>query len=319
VRGRAGALRTFSLAGWGRAAVAALALAVAVGAPVARAAFPPPVWVGGKGGVYYRNLVVVLTWHDVEPHGHYDTISASQFAAQMAALQADGFHPIPPSRLAPFLAGRASVPPNAVLLTFDNGTEGVYRYAFPVLRRYRFPFLLFPIFGRTGVDPGFLTSAQIRALVASGLCTLGSHTYQEHNGLPSGPGTSGPADVVRRWTGKGWETWSQYDARVLADARRAQAAIRRYMGRPEPYFSDPFGQYTPRLLALLRQAGFTEDFTTLGWGVVAGAPADRLPRINVGTGSSTASSMVGSILYVAHLTAEDPSWHPPQSYVRLWG
>lgn len=277
-----------------------------------------PRWLGGRAGIYYENMVVVLTWHDVEPKGVYDTISLANFTAEMATLARDHFHPIAPSLLAPFLAGRRAVPPNAVLLTFDNGTEGVYRYAFPVLRRYRYPFLLFPIFGRTDIKADFLTRSQLKALVASHLCTLGSHTYQEHNGVAAGPNLSGPADVVRLYQDGHWESWRAYDRRVLTDARLAQAAIRYYEGRPEPYFSDPFGQYTPRLLALLKKAGFTLDFTTLGWAVVPGAPADRLPRINVGTGKSTAASMVGAILDVARATAADPSWHPPTSYVRLW-
>ncbi|MCL6596055.1 MAG: polysaccharide deacetylase family protein [Firmicutes bacterium] len=298
------------------AALAAAVLLAAGGS--ASAAAGKAVYVGGAGGVFYRNMVVVLTWHDVEPKGVYDTISASAFAAQMHALRADRFHPITPALFQRFLAGRAAVPPNAVLLTFDNGTLGVYRYAFPVLRRYRFPILLFPIFGRTGVHSDFLTAAELRTLVASGLVTLGSHTYQEHNGIAVGPGESQPADVGREWNGHSVETLAHYEARILHDAALAQAAIRRYMGRPEPFFSDPFGQYTPLLLHLLAQRGFTVDFTTYGWAVVPGAPADRVPRINVGTGASTAASMVGAILTVASDAARSPGVHPPPSWVVTW-
>jgi biofilm PGA synthesis lipoprotein PgaB len=276
-----------------------------------------PVFIGGPH-VYYRNMVVVLTWHDVEPTGHYDTISVANFAEQMAALKEDHFHPIQPAMLAAFLAGRERVPDNAVLLTFDNGTEGVWRYAFPILKRYRYPVLLFPIYGRTGKKADFLTATQLRSLARSGFVTLGSHTYQEHDGVASGPNESLPADVARIYNGHGYESWASYDRRVLADARLAQAAIRHYMGRSEPYFSDPFGQYTPRLLRILAKAGFTLDFTTLGWAVVPGAPADRLPRINVGTGNSTAASMVGAILTVAKDTAADPGWHPPATHIIVW-
>jgi biofilm PGA synthesis lipoprotein PgaB len=305
------------------AAAALLALGAAAGTGAAwaagRSAAPgAPQYVGGAHGVYYRNIVVVLTWHAIALRGHYDTISAANFAAQMAALKADGFHPIVPSALAGFLARKTAVPDNAVLLTFDNGDVGVYRYAFPLLVRYRFPALLFPIFGRTGVDSPFLTAQELRTMVRSGLITLGSHTYQEHNGIPVGPGESEPADIGRRWNGHSQETLAQYEARVGRDAALAQAAIRHYMGRSEPYFSDPFGQYTTLLIGILAKHGFTEDFTTYGWGVVPGAPADRLPRINVGTGASTASSMVGSILYIANLTAKSPGWHPPAQYVEVW-
>jgi len=303
------------------AALATAALAgLAAAMPLAARAASAPVaqYVGGHGGVYYRNMVVVLTWHDVEPKGVYDTISSANFAAQMQLLRTDGFHPIAPSLLAAFLAGKATVPNNAVLLTFDNGTLGVYRYALPVLERYRYPILLFPIFGRTGVHSDFLTAAEIRAMIKTGFVTIGSHTYQEHNGIAVGPGESQPADVGRAWNGKTSETLAQYNARVTRDAALAQAAIRSYEGRPEPYFSDPFGQYTPLLLADIARKGFTVDFTTYGWAVAPGAPADRVPRINVGTGASTAASMVGAILTVASDTAKDPGWHPPASWVVTW-
>ena len=278
-----------------------------------------PVYVGGRGGIWYRNMVVVLTWHAVAPKGVYDTISQAAFAGELATLKSDHMHPIQPSQLAGFLAKRSTVPPNAVLLTFDNGTESVYQEAMPLLKQYHDPILLFPIFGRTNVDPGFLTSSQIAAMVKTGLVTLGSHTFQEHNGMAAGPGESLPADIARKWYGGSkYETVAQYEKRVLTDADKAQAAIRHYMGRPEPYFSDPFGQYTPLLIHILAKAGFTEDFTTLGWAIVPGAPADRLPRINVGTGSSDSASMMGAVLTVAQDTAKDPAWHPPVSHTIVW-
>jgi biofilm PGA synthesis lipoprotein PgaB len=307
-----------------------LALALAPALPVAFAAKAPPaplaagparpVYVGGAGGVQYRNMVVVLTWHDVEVKGidGGDTIATANFAAQMAALRADHFHVITPALFQAFVAGTKGVPDNAVLLTFDNGTVGVYTQAFPILRQYRDPILLFPIFGRTDKHADFLTTTELHDLVASGLVTLGSHTYQEHNGIAVGPGESEPADIGRQWNGTTVESLAHYKARVLHDAGLAQAAIESYEHRPEPFFSDPFGGYTPLLLSLIAQKGFTLDFTTFGWAVAPGAPADRLPRINVGTGQSTAATMVGAILTVASDTAQSPNWHPPVSNVVVW-
>ena len=277
-----------------------------------------PEWIGGTGGVFYRNMVVVLTWHNIAPKGVYDTISVQNFALEMQALRQDNFHPVSPALFSRFIQHKAKVPDNAVLLTFDNGCVGVYTYGWPIIERYRYPVLLFPVFGRTNVQPGFFTSGEILTMVHSGLATLGSHTYAEHYGAPAGLTTSGPADIVRIWNGHFPETLQQYDARVENDAQRAMRAIQSFAGRKEPYFSDPFGQYTPRLLGLLSRAGFTEDFTTLGWAVTQSTPADRLPRINVGTGTSAASSMVGATLDVARLTAQDPTWYPPASWTTMW-
>lgn len=286
--------------------------------PFVAASSAAPVWVGGSHGIEYRNLVIVLTWHDVMPVGHYDTVSTASFASEIKTLSRDGFHAVTANRFAKFVEGRSSVPPNAVLLTFDNGDAGVYRYALPILEKYRDPILFFPIFGRIGIDRGFVTPSELKAMVRTGLVTLGSHTYQQHNGIATGPNESEPADVGRQLIGGHLETLRQYEARIIHDAALAQAAIQQYEGQPEPYFSDPFGQYTPSLLSLIAKKGFTFDFTTLGWGTAAGAPADRIPRINVGTVGIDGSAMVGSILDVAHLTVEHPSWHPPATHVVIW-
>jgi peptidoglycan/xylan/chitin deacetylase (PgdA/CDA1 family) len=277
-----------------------------------------PTYVGGKGGVYYQNMVVVLTWHAIAQTGVYDTISVSAFQAQMAALATDGFHPISAAQFSAFVLHKEAVPQNAVLLTFDNGVESVYTLGWPILQHYRFPSVMFPVLGRTNVLGGYFTSAQITALAKSGLVTIGSHTYAQHIGVAVGPHQAAPADVMPSYSGGTIESTSQFQASIANDAKLAQAAIVKWTGAPEPFFSDPFGQYTPTLIAALAKAGFIEDFTTLGWAVVPGAPADRLPRINVGTGSSTASSMVGAILEVARLTAADPTWHPPLSHVIVW-
>ena len=305
---------------WAVAAAALLTAGLGSGAQAAPAQPAAAQYVGGSGGVHYRNMVVVLTWHDVEPKGidGGDTISAANFAAQIQTLGQDHFHAITPALFEAFLAGKAAVPDNAVLLTFDNGTLGVYTNALPVIRRYRTPILLFPIFGRTGKHSDFLTAAEIRALIATGLVTIGSHTYQEHNGIAVGPGESEPADIGREWNGTSTESLGHYEARILHDASLAQAAIERYEHHPEPFFSDPFGGYTPLLLQLIAEKGFTIDFTTFGWAVAPGAPADRVPRINVGTGQSTAASMVGAILTVASDTAQSPNWHPPATNVVIW-
>lgn len=277
-----------------------------------------PAYIGGRGGVYYQNMVVVLTWHAIAQAGVYDTISVSAFQTQMAALATDGFHPISAAQFSAFLLTGQAVPPNAVLLTFDNGVEDVYTLGVPILQHYHFPSLMFPVLGRTNVLSGYFTSAQITALAKSGLVTIGSHTYAQHIGVAVGPHQAAPADVMPAWNGQSAESTIQFQASIANDARLAQAAIVKWTGRPEPYFSDPFGQYTPTLIAALAKAGFSQDFTTLGWAVVPKAPADRIPRINVGTGSSTAASMIGAILEVARLTAADPTWHPPLSHVVIW-
>ena len=72
------------------------------------------------------------------------------------------------------------------VLTFDDGYDDMYRLAFPILREYGLPFVLYltthptesgePLFPGGGADP--CTWDQVDAMAGSGLMTLGAHTHR---------------------------------------------------------------------------------------------------------------------------------------------
>jgi peptidoglycan/xylan/chitin deacetylase (PgdA/CDA1 family) len=76
-----------------------------------------------------------------------------------------------------------------VVLTFDDGFADVHSRAFPLLRERRFPFTLYVTAGLVGGDMRWEGSTaasqgaaalgweQLEDLVASGLCTVGNHTF----------------------------------------------------------------------------------------------------------------------------------------------
>lgn len=77
----------------------------------------------------------------------------------------------------------------AVIITFDDGFDDVYRHAWPLLRDRRLPFTIYLATAYVGEtmrwegatakgSPGQgLTWAQLAEMVASGLCTVGNHTH----------------------------------------------------------------------------------------------------------------------------------------------
>lgn len=137
------------------------------------------------GRVYYRGKVVVLMYHNISPtyHGR-GAITPETFAAEIAALVRSGHPIIPVQELVAFLHKKDEVPPNAVVITFDDGYEGVYRYAFPALKEFRVPATVFLIGSYIGKKEGFLTWPQVREMAASGLFTFGGHTFNAHYGAP---------------------------------------------------------------------------------------------------------------------------------------
>lgn len=60
-------------------------------------------------------------------------------------------------------------------ITFDDGCEDVYQYAYPILKELKIPFTIFVILDKID-KKGFLSQQQIKELSQDSLCTIGSHT-----------------------------------------------------------------------------------------------------------------------------------------------
>jgi poly-beta-1,6-N-acetyl-D-glucosamine N-deacetylase len=295
--------------------IAALFFAVfpAAGAPAA----PPP---APSARVYYQNMAVVLTYHDVwpvVPRGT-DTVSPTEFAAEMDRLAGDGFHFISVPRLERFVSTGAPVPPNAVCVVFDNGYEGIHRYALPVLRRHAIPAAVFLIVSYVGRLANDLTWGEIRGMAQTGLVHFYTETYDLHRGITIGPHASTAATVGRGLSADGrQEPEAAYEARVSADLIRARAVVEQRTGQTVDALVYPYGQYTPALIALAHRAGYRYMFTTLGWAITAHADPSRLPRLDIGVWDQTPASAEGAILTIA-AHAQRSSYTPPESYVRVW-
>ncbi len=144
--------------------------------------------------------VAVLAYHHLEPSstGKYLTNSAvlpvEEFAWQMEYLHDNNFYTMTMEEMKEYLVGRFNPPRRAVLITFDDGYESNYTYAFPLLTRYSFRAAIFLIgkkprdeYGGTGpvteggsVPNRHLTTYQMKTMLRTGLLEFGCHTYDNH-------------------------------------------------------------------------------------------------------------------------------------------
>jgi biofilm PGA synthesis lipoprotein PgaB len=298
----------------------ALAATLAGVCAVTGPAVPGPAPAAPPARVYYRNEVLVLTYHDVSPvvERGTDTVSPSEFAAEMDRLAGDGFSFVSVPRLERFVSDGAPVPPNAVCVVFDNGYEGIHRYALPVLERHQIPAAVFLIVSYVNHLANDLRWNEIRGMAQTGLVHFYTETYDLHRGVAIGAHASTAATVGRALTADGrQESEAAYDARVLDDLTRARATVEHETGEGVDALVYPYGQYTPALIALARQAGYRYMFTTLGWAILPHADPSRLPRLDIGVWNQTPAGVEGAILTVA-AQAQRSSYAPPESYVRVW-
>lgn len=134
----------------------------------------------------------------------FHTIEPEPFEAQLRHLQRNGYRTIDAEALRRHLTGEEPAPPKAVMLTIDDGRKSSWIYGLPLLRRAGLGATVFLIPGYVpegeGVDanlddvwagrvapealgirdPELMNWHEIRALHASGLIDLQSHTCFHH-------------------------------------------------------------------------------------------------------------------------------------------
>jgi len=73
------------------------------------------------------------------------TVDPNLFESMMDYLYKNGFTPITLKELKDVWAGTTPMPKKPIVLTFDDGNKGVYQYAFQILKKYNFRFVIFLI------------------------------------------------------------------------------------------------------------------------------------------------------------------------------
>lgn len=138
--------------------------------------------------------LTVLTYHHLEPGAtgkhlvNSAIMSVEEFTWQMEYLHKNNFYAISMEEMQGFLAGSVKLPRRSVLITFDDGYESNYTYAFPLLAKYNFKATIF-LTGKTPEDgvvqpdlPFYphLTAFQLKSMHRLGLLEYGCHTFDQH-------------------------------------------------------------------------------------------------------------------------------------------
>lgn len=194
--------------------------------------------------------VFILTCHQVGmnqtgPPGKQGIyVSSGQFELQMRLLAMLGYRSIGLGDLLESLAQEAPRRKKVVVITFDDGYEGVASAALPVLQRYGFKATAFLIAedyaGQVAVtERAFqtLNKLQVKSLLEHGW-DIGSHTMT----LPD----------LREEKGITLE-------QEIAGSKRA---LEERFGRPVRWFAYPYGSASPAIAKLVQEAGYLGAVTT---------------------------------------------------------
>lgn len=189
--------------------------------------------------------VPILMYHSVarvpSAATHGLSVSPDDFERQMEVLGEQGFTPLTAAQLAAHWRSRGrTLPERPVLITFDDGYEGVHRYALPVLAKHGFASTLFVSTGwlRGEYDTGgaldrMLDWDQVRELAAAGAEIGGhSHTHPQLDQLSD--------DALR------------------FELRRCRDIVADELGTRPASFAYPYGYSSRRVRERVRETGFRQ-------------------------------------------------------------
>lgn len=197
------------------------------------------------------HALVVLGWHDIKDRiadGEPDVQATStrNLAMQLDWLRAHGYVPVTAQAVRDAHAGRSTLPPKSVLLTFDGGWRSAYTHALPLLRAFNWPALVAVPTARVDRTAGgtvrvglrdvprdaFLTWNDVKALQASGLVEVASEGNDLVTPVIADPqGDLLPGASTRRWSAGAYETDAAYRDRVQRDLSTSADLIARATGR----------------------------------------------------------------------------------------
>jgi peptidoglycan/xylan/chitin deacetylase (PgdA/CDA1 family) len=195
-----------------------------------------------------------------------------RFAAQMAYLSRFGYHVLRLDEALSALQGERAIPSRTVVLTFDDGYENFHQYAFPVLRRYGFPAIVYLVssligkpaewFARDGRDtPPLMGRKRILELRREGIA-FGSHG-RSHVKL---------AEVMPE--------------HAREEVYHSKAELEALLGEEVRHFCYPYGSYNSAVVEAVRTAGYCSAVTCDRAVATAASDPLRLPRKAIAYGDS---------------------------------
>lgn len=201
------------------------------------------------------------------------TVRSDDFEKQLRFLDKNGYRTITMDELKSFMTGREEMPGNCVAITFDDGDRSVYRYAYPLLKKYDMKGTLFIVTSRVGQSWNSLNISsweELREMEESGVIDIESHTHDMHSKLREG-------DIPHPVFTVSGETMDKMrKEKIFNDLRRSRVSLKFQLGIKTNFLAWPYGFGTAVSDSLAAAAGF-EGILTLKSG--RNHPGDPLTEI----------------------------------------
>lgn len=185
--------------------------------------------------------IPVLCYHDVTPNNPDNNdllINPEKFKEQLQYLKDNKYTPITLDEFYDYLRNNKPIPKKPVVITFDDGYTGNYKYAYPLLKEFKFPATIFVISNYVGA-PDFMTADQLKEMSNNGI-EIESHTFK-HDDL----------SILD-------------EANQIETLKNSKVNLEKIIGKPVDFISYPFGRYNSSTRVATEKAGYKLGFNLNG-------------------------------------------------------
>ncbi len=221
--------------------------------------------------------ISVLMYHRV---GNFKSINEhralycklKRFSFQMWFLNFFKYNVISLTQALYLISSKQPIPPKCVVLTFDDGYYDFYKYAYPILKKYKFPatvYVLSELIGKKAVwfekenreTPFLLTKEELLNLSSNDI-EIGSH---------------GKTHV------KLSEISLDKAEEEIMDSKRK---LEKLLNKEIIHFCYPYGKFNKNVIELVKKAGYRSAVTCIRGGVTKRSDPYILPRKAISFGDS---------------------------------
>lgn len=236
---------------------------------------PEPVPAAAQAGINKNAVAIALCYHNIDDKGSKAlTISVEEFEREMQALKDNGFTVIGMQDFLAWRRGEKNIPTKCAIITLDDGWVSAYDNAWPVLKKFGYPFTLFIYIDYVNTGGKSMTWDQLAEMRDAGV-DIECHTFS-HSSLrvPGSLVDRKTAEMVRKDVALlGKDGWLRKE---IVESRKT---LEKQLGIKCNVFAYPFGKYDEKALEMVKEAGYEAAFTVYGQQLrFSTPPYDRLGR-----------------------------------------
>lgn len=231
-----------------------------------------------------KELIPILMYHHVVEEGNETnkiTLTNKRFEEDMNYLKKKGYTPISFKELIADSECRGRFPKKPIIITFDDGYEDNYKYAYPILKKNNMKATIFVLGSRMGIanfnnDPrySYMSWGQAKEMYDSGIIEIQPHSYDLHN-YKENP-NHGHGVLPKKG-----ENEKEHYNRFLKDTQEIMRLIQDNVGSKCYVYAYPYGEYNDTNEKVLKDLNFKVSLTTKSeYGDISNG-LYKIKRINV--------------------------------------